>query len=200
MSYGIPVSRYLMDSTHLLTRKLDRGLLPYRTFNDWRAFTADLLSKTISGNPKQTEQRTRDSVQYAVNQVMDLVTPWCVKDDRDALRGYKDTLEETFLDAVQLAKFLRCQRALWSIRFPSQLSLATFPETGPLMFDPTSMKDHDADDEEMRVDNIKQRYVDIVVSPALYKRGNANGDRFDREEATVPAVVILMPSEELSID
>lgn len=171
--------------------QLDRKVITHRAFNDWRAFTADLLSRTTSEDSQKSKDRTREAVQDAVHDVMDLVKPWCITAEHDALRGYAERLHKIFTEAVQLAQFLRCQRALWSIKFPSRPSLPDLPETGPLMFDPTSMKDDKGDDEDVHPEKLKLRYVDIVVTPALYKRGNPNGERFENEEIAVKAVVVM---------
>lgn len=181
---------HILVLLQLLTQS-DRKLITQRAFNDWRAFTADLLSKTSSGNTDKSVDSMQKAVQDAVNEVMDLVTPWCVTGDHDALRGYADRLQKIFTEAVQLAQFLRRQRALWSIRFPLRPSLPDIPETGPLMFDPTSMKDDKGDDEDTHPQQLKQRYVDIVVTPALYKRGNTNGEKFENEEVAALAVVVM---------
>ncbi|KAF1830152.1 hypothetical protein BDW02DRAFT_583095 [Decorospora gaudefroyi] len=166
----------------------DRKQITHRAFNDWRAFTADLVSKTLSSQ-KAVSENAGQAIQNGLEAVMAVVTPWCVTSDHEALRSHQDRLYKIFAEAVQLAQFLRCQRALWSIRFPSRPILPGLQETGPLMFDPSCMKDDRGDDEDMHPEQLRQRYVDIVVMPALYKRGNTNGEKFESEEAAVPAVV-----------
>ncbi|KAF1995327.1 hypothetical protein P154DRAFT_580897 [Amniculicola lignicola CBS 123094] len=168
----------------------DRKLVTHRAFNDWRAFTADLLSKTLVGKTS-AEENAMNAVQSAVYEVMDLVRPWCVTGDHDSLLAHEDRLRRIFIEAVQFAQYLRRQRALWSARFPSRPLLPGLQETGPLMFDPTSMKDDKGDDEDMNPEQLKLQYVDIVVTPALYKRGNTNGERFESEEAASPAIVVI---------
>jgi hypothetical protein len=59
------------------------------------------------------------------------------------------------------------------------------------MFDPLSMRDERADVEDDPEQEQKQQLVDIVVTPALFKRGNANGERFDCEVVAEKAVVVL---------
>lgn len=172
----------------------DRKLITHRAFNDWRAFTADLLSKSIADNNQKSDDETHRVVQDAVNDVMDLVVPWCISSDRDALNGYGDRLYKIFLEAVELAQFLRRQRALWSIRFPSRPSLPDMPETGPLMFDPEKMRDDKGDDEDVQPEKLRLQYVDIVVTPTLSKRGNTNGEKFDHEEVAEPAIVVMKTS------
>ena len=170
--------------------KSDRKFVTQRAFNDWRAFTADLLSKSLA-DKKGPDENARQAVLDAMYEVMDLVTPWCVTGDRIALRAHEDRLEKIFTEAAQLAQFLRRQRALWSTRFPSRPILPGLQETGPLMFDPSSMKDERGDDEDIHPEQLKLRYVDIVVTTALYKRGNTNGEKFESEEAAAPAMVVM---------
>ncbi|KAF2034236.1 hypothetical protein EK21DRAFT_108275 [Setomelanomma holmii] len=173
----------------------DRELISHRSFNDWRAFTAELLSKAIvaEGFNEKSDERTRRLAKEAVSDVMEVVAPWHVSGDSEELRADEDKLYRIFVDAVHFARKLRRQRALWSIRFASRPRLPVKDEmrTGPLMFDPTSMRDDRVDDEDMNQKAMKQCYVDIVVTPALYKRGTMNGERFESEEAAVPAVVVM---------
>jgi hypothetical protein len=63
--------------------------------------------------------------------------------------------------------------------------------TGPLMFDPACKKDDRMDDDELSFGRSMQRYMDIVVTPALFKRGTMNGKLFESEEAATRAVVIV---------
>lgn len=170
--------------------RLDRKAVTHRAFNDWRAFTVDLLSKALPGKQSAGENVTQ-AVQNAVQDVMDLVSHWCVTDDHDALLVYEDRLRKIFIEAVQLAQFLRQQRALWSARFPCRPLLPGQQETGPLMYDPSRMKVEKGDDDDMNPEQLKQQYVDIVVTPALYKRGNPNGERFEIEEASCKAAVVM---------
>ena len=38
---------------------------------------------------------------------------------------------------------------------------------------------------------LKMLCVEFIVTPALYKRGNMNGERFDKEEAMCRAAVVI---------
>jgi hypothetical protein len=170
---------------------LDRSVVPYKSFNDWRAFTAELLGKATSAQNKKPAEKTREAVKQAVSDVMGVVRPWHKTGAAEELNSDENELCRIFTDAVQFAQFLRRQRALWSIRFPSRPSLPRMAETGPLMFDPTCMKDDRLDDEEMSLEALKKCYVELVVTPALYKRGTMNGELFENEEAATPAIVIM---------
>ena len=84
---------------------------------------------------------------------------------------------------------------MWSVRFPQQSVLLGHPgevnQRGPLMFDPASMKDDYGEDEEFDKEFLKRQTVELVITPALYKKGNLNGERFDVEYAAAPAWVIM---------
>lgn len=169
----------------------NRNVISDRAFNDWRAFTAGLLAKSMKHDPQDSDSRARKAVQDAMDTVIELVGPWCSSPDPDAIGTYTAKLEKIFVEAAELAKFLRRQRPLWSIRFPTN-SEEEVSETGSFMiFDPKTMSDQRGHLEDTPGATDRQSYVDLVVTPALFKRGNADGERFDREEAVVKAMVIL---------
>lgn len=47
------------------------------------------------------------------------------------------------------------------------------------------------DEDEDNGRKLEQRFVEHIVTPALYKRGTMNGEKFDREEAIREAEVGL---------
>lgn len=162
--------------------------MPYKSFNDWRAFTAELLGKVAAfpeGNPTD---EALTLVGVAVADVMDVAKAW-QKNPADQ-RKIEDGLQAIFLRAVQFSRLIRRQRALWSVRFP----LGPYGGgPGPLKFEPSSMKNHrvedDDDDEGGR--KPEQRFVEYVITPALFKRGTMDGERYDSEAAIVVAEVGL---------
>lgn len=181
------------SQTHTDGHGENRNAISDRAFNDWRAFTADLLAKSMAHDPKDSETRTRKAVQDAMDRVMELVEPWINSSNPDAMRTHTLKLEKICLEAVQFAKFLRRQRPLWSIRFPSTSMEETSETESSMAFDTDTMSDHKGDLEDAPVfgPTDKQSWVDLMVAPALFKRGNADGERFDREEAVVKAMVII---------
>ena len=102
------------------------------------------------------------------------------------LKVAADALYAIFLRAVQLARKLRRQRALWSVRFPSN------PEKGRLRFDPTFMENHLIEEDEVDLEELRKWYVELIATPVLYKRGTMNGEWFEIEEAVQKAVVIIL--------
>ncbi|KAJ4993515.1 hypothetical protein SVAN01_01063 [Stagonosporopsis vannaccii] len=159
--------------------RTDRKIIPHKTFNDWRALTAELLIKALDNTNEELNIQVQAAITGALSEVMELVETWHApvpgtdpKVDEDKLRG-------TFVRAVQLARDLRRQRALWSVRFPSR------PEIGLLKFDPATMQDvrDDKDEDEDDLEELKSFQVELVVTPTLFKRGTMNGEWFEREEA-----------------
>lgn len=63
-----------------------------------------------------------------------------------------------------------------------------------LMFDPATMKDDRDEDDEMDLNELRQQYVELALTPALFKRGTSKGERFDSEYCAVRAKVWLMTS------
>jgi len=115
--------------------------------------------------------------------IMDILYPWCNPDTaRETLEG----LCTIFLDAIKVAQFLRRQRACWSVRFPITSSDALF-------FDPVSMKDDssDDDDEDQYPFQSRQQYVELVVTPGLWKRGDEHGEHFEVENPVYKATVVV---------
>lgn len=164
---------------------LDRNVVSYKSFNDWRAFTAELLGKAVSIPDDNPTDEARTLVGVAVADVMDVATAW-LKNPAD-LEATEDALYSIFFRAVQFSRVLRRQRALWSVRFPLGSNRG---EPGRLRFEPGFMKNYRVEDED-DVEELKSRFVEHIVTPALYKRGTMNGEKFDCEEAIFEAEVGL---------
>lgn len=165
----------------------DRNIVSFRSFNDWRAFTAELLGKcsAVTQGTKDSKLALPDSVHAAVNDVMDIVYPWHKTGLREDIQKDEDKLHSIFMEGVRLSKLLRRQRALWTIRFPLSISASTNITT----FDPACMEDERNNEET--VEELMKRPVEFVVTPALYKRGNSNGERYEKEDARCRAKVVL---------
>lgn len=93
---------------------------------------------------------------------------------------------EIYLDAVRLALSLWRQRAMWIVQYPLKPD-----EEGKLRltFNPNYMQDELNRDDNLDVETSRQQLVEIVITPALFKRGNADGEYLDREDTAVPAFV-----------
>jgi hypothetical protein len=181
---------YNSDLVQTHTDEVDRKEIPYKSFNDWRAFTAELLGKAALARGKRPVDEAEAQIRKAASEVMKVVSAWHKSGAIEDLKAHERELNRVLTDAVQFAQFLRRQRALWSIRFPSRPSLPDGIGTAPLMFDPATMQDH-RDDDEGGGDELKNRYVQLIAMPALYKRGTMNGELFESEEAVRLAQVVL---------
>ena len=145
--------------------------------------TVNLLSKLYP----ETRLWAEHKVHEAVVEVMKVTEPWADK-DANILAA---ELQEIFLKGTEFSRLIRRQRACWSVRFP----FARTPETGEaapmLWFDPDTMVDESGEDEEIHKDILRQKMVEIVVCPALVKRGNLDGEHFDAEFPVLRASVIM---------
>ncbi len=142
--------------------------MPYKSFNDWRAFTAELLGKTVNINNGRPVDQMQTLVKLAVSEVMELIEPWHKGGTPETLKIDQDKLRGIFVSAVKLSQVLRRQRALWTIRLPRA---AEGGKAAPqLKFDPTSMED-ERNNEEVSMEELRTLCVEFIVTPALYKRG-----------------------------
>jgi hypothetical protein len=162
--------------------------VPHKSFNDWRAFTAELLGKSVHFQDGRSIDQVPTIVGLAVSEVMEVVRPWHKGGTPETLKVDEDKLYGIFINAVQLAQVLRRQRALWSIRLP--WAGGGDGAVPPLRFNPTSMED-ERNNEEVSMEELKTRCVEFIVTPALYKRGTMNGERFDKEEARCRSAVVI---------
>ncbi|KAF2624865.1 hypothetical protein BU25DRAFT_460707 [Macroventuria anomochaeta] len=178
----------LADNFRCLENQLwltDRKVVSYKSFNDWRAFTAELLGRATSTQGEKPTDQVRAAVANAVSEVLEVVTVWHKTGAAEDLEADKNELHRIFIDAVQFSQLLRRQRALWSIRFPSR------PEAGSLRFNPMFMFDpRDEDEDDM--EELRKCYVELIATPILYKRGTMNGEWFESEEAVRLAEIVMM--------
>ncbi|MCJ1428893.1 hypothetical protein MMC29_006804 [Sticta canariensis] len=170
----------------------DRKAITLRELHDWRALTAGLVSKL--GASSKTGRGMEDHVSHCSHRIMSLIGPWVDLDTRQKL---EEDLSGILLQAVRLSQTLRCQRASWSVRHivdpTTQDPRLTTSDRRAVFFDEAVMDDkHGDDDSDTDTDAPMARYrkiVEIVVSPALFKRGNSDGERFEDESCAEPAEV-----------
>ena len=116
---------------------------------------------------------------------MAVLGPLAPADKRNKL---ENDLHGTLVQAVQLSQTLRCQRACWSVRSvgPRQPS----PVQSPMFFDESIMEDMDGiSDIEDNEGHAPVKIVDIIITPALFKRGNTDGEQFENETCIEKAQV-----------
>ena len=145
----------------------------------YRAFTASLVSRS-----KVIQSTGIDKEQGFVNcvkSILDVVSPLAPKDQSEQLAS---DLQEILIQAVKLSQTLRCQRASWSVRHV----VPRASSNDPVHFDGSVMvneRDDAGDDGHQSY----RRLVEVVVSPALFKRGNTDGEQYDVETCIVRAKV-----------
>ena len=95
-----------------------------------------------------------------------MIQPWV---NESIWEEHLDELSSIFIAAFRLNQILLQQRAIWSVRFPSK-------HESPLDFDQTSMSDVGEDG-----GGGGQKTVGLIVTPALWKQGNADGQRMEHK-------------------
>lgn len=116
----------------------------------------------------------RGIAQEKFKHVMDMIGPWVNVSIR---KEHEDQLSSIFVDAFKLSRILQSQPAVWSVIFPIK-------SESPLIFDAKSMKTDGGED-----DKGGQKLVELILTPALWKRGNADGQFMDRQFCLEKAIV-----------
>ena len=106
--------------------------------------------------------------------ILDVVGPLAPKDQREQLAN---DLQGILVQAITFSQTLRCQRASWSVRHVVRRASSN---DQPVYFDKSIMVNErgDASDDG---DGPYRRLVEFVVSPALFKRGDTDGEQYDIE-------------------
>ncbi|KAL2060459.1 hypothetical protein VTL71DRAFT_9490 [Oculimacula yallundae] len=172
------------DLWYLEKALFTRAVSP-KDFNDWRAYSASLLSKSLKS--EDLPSSTIDYLWKLCSEVMETARVWC-SGPQDQQKMAAELLN-IFSEAVHFVRLLRTQRAQWSLRFPKPYSK---PPSSPLprdhpnyfdsmpqsrvMFDHSTMKSIAPHDDDERTDN---KFVQIFITPALFKRGDSDGEKFD---------------------
>ncbi len=172
-----------MTASPFADRILDQEKIPHRVLNDWWAWTAELLSMAI--DEKTIRVSSQPAIRDAAKEVMGLVGSLALP---LKVQELETALCEIYVEAVRFAQLLRQQRAEWSVKFPSRPKT---PVESQLMFDPSYMRNELDGDDTSDEKTSRQQLVEITVTPALFKRGNANGEHFDKEITAVPASVTI---------
>lgn len=192
IDYGSAKSFSTLENTMISsgTSSTHRGhkSLTYRTIglpdskvNDWRALTFHLFSML-----KQTDGMSglaQAEIQNTCDSITNLIKPWC-----QAELDYHQVCQELFDifdESVRLSQMLRQQRAYWTIRFPQVIRTNVSAPGGVLPFERAWMEDESLEDTK------SQMMVDIVITPAVFKQGNADGERFDVETCLQKATVVV---------
>ncbi|KAG8530513.1 uncharacterized protein KY384_005016 [Bacidia gigantensis] len=176
----------LADAVHTIEMNLlhaDRQSVTLRDLHDWRALTTSLVSKQISKN--KTSNDVENKVNECLKRIMDVVGPLAPE---GKIAQLEHDLHGLLLQAVKLSQTLRCQRASWSVRHVVSLEAASLD--GPVVLDDSIMEDVPNDrDHESDISRVPYRIVEVVVTPALFKKGNTDGEQYDVESCVGQAEV-----------
>lgn len=153
-----------------------------REIHDWRALTAYLLSKVT---PDDTQRMSMEDIaSSAASEVLDLLDPWAKPSQSEEL---KQQLADIYQDAIKLSCLLQEQRAHWKLSFLNECWSA-----GTLFYSSAHMEDIDTSSKSVASPD---KMVEIVVEPALSKRGTMNGTKFEAGACVMmKAKVCLAPS------
>jgi hypothetical protein len=170
-----------------------------RQFHSWRSYTASMIARSCLAHDAPTTDWYQEQVNEIKEQIWALVGAWLPKSAQaTSLAG----LDEVISSAIALSCIIRQQRAYWTVAFPesspassvvSQVTSKT-PSQGksPILFDPETMRDGKDGEEELDGNcqrSLENHVVELMISPALFKRGDASGNKYDEESCFMPAEV-----------
>ncbi len=160
-----------------------------RDMHDWRALTTGLISRCSEGNRPNKDQLA--FVHEQAECAMNGIGRWIPAEQQAQAAN---DLKTCFMDAIALSQLLRRQRACWYVRFPASTTRASEDMmlqgnrgSIPVFFDPTTMRDVNAD--YMDPEYKHRKVLELLVSPGLFKRGDSDGDHFEEETCREPAEV-----------
>ncbi|KAJ8131337.1 hypothetical protein O1611_g2289 [Lasiodiplodia mahajangana] len=161
-------------------------------FNQWRSLTMSLLFKKYPGISEETTRLVEESARHALQPILSALP----RADREPAK--QKLIENVYKPALELSQLLRRQRALWSVRFP-YANYQSRNGTNTAVFNEVFMKDtedQEDEDESGRHDARTLKWVDIVVTPLLYKSGTIDGKQYDVENVVERAEVFCAPSNQ----
>jgi hypothetical protein len=172
-----------------LNERVGTGAISLRDLNDWRALTVELLSRIDLGN---TAKQDMDGFLHVQSHaIMQTVGLWAPSDTHQELG---QNIFNILANAIQFSQLLRRQRACWYVRGPTARGRfdgdSTPQNSSQVFFDRTFMRDDDVDEcDDLEVEGKARKSVELIICPGLFKRGNADGERFDTESCIVPQLV-----------
>jgi hypothetical protein len=125
---------------------------------------------------------------------MSVIQDWAtLREDGPTLEDLEDNLYIIYLEAVDFSQLLRRQRASWSVKFPKRVPIIKddVEKYGDLSVDPSSMAGVLEYDEDRDPEELLHQFVELVVTPALSKRGTAGGNQFDAEYIVTKASIMI---------
>jgi len=176
----VSFNRLLNPPSCELNRSTD---IPLGKANDWRALTFQVFSTVNNG--VGTSEWARTYLREHCRLVTRVIQPWAKLKPGCKFSEVEAELVSIFEEAVQISHMLRQQRAYWTLRFPQVIRTDASAPGGVLLFHETTMVDDD--DKEIQ----SSRVVEIVVTPAVFKQGTADGERYDIWTCLHQAIVVV---------
>jgi len=133
----------------------------------------------------KTSEWARPYIRAHCKRVTTVIQPWAKLKSGCEFPEVEAELVFIFEKAVQISHMLRQQRAYWTLRFPQVICTDASAPGGVLLFNKSTMVDDD--DNEIQ----SPRVVEIVVTPAVFKQGTADGERFDIWTCLHQAIVVV---------
>ncbi|GAB1312152.1 hypothetical protein MFIFM68171_02362 [Madurella fahalii] len=146
----------------------------HREYNDWRAITTNLLAKVQGESPEPT---VPPNLQKDIDIINNILRPW-ENPDQNA-----DELKSIVQNAIEFSQRMRCQRPRWSVVVSAPPPV--------LYFNPATME-IGKDAEKQMPDNANCLEVKFFIKPALYKRGNMGGEKFEDGDEVVKKAEVLV--------
>lgn len=155
------------------------------SFHQWRAATYALLGRAYGHSSKDWQAgAAQNYVQGRAEAIVRLLRPWM--GNSGSTGQNQRSLAAVLLQALELSCLLRQQRAEWSLRFPGPRERPTSGPSGMAFDWKTMSKAHGAGGEDVpRSTKENGAPVRILITPALCKRGNMDGEKYDADEFVV---------------
>lgn len=146
--------------------------------NQWRSTTLTLVRREIEPKWQDETEAAVAAVTGRINRVLDAVTDATGSEARD------NALRAQVMGAVDLARLLRVQRAVFSVHMPEVL-----PHQQTL-FDGATMEDVGGEEDE---DALARREISCVTFPGILKHGDESGGRLHFRNVIAKARVLCSP-------
>jgi activating signal cointegrator complex subunit 1 len=145
--------------------------------NQWRSTTLAIFRKDALQKLKTETAAVVEAVLKSINSIMRSISDVEASDLRD------QSLRALINSAIELARLLRVQKAVFNITMPS---IEGHQRT---MFDAAIMEDIGGEDE----DTLLEREIRCVTFPGILKCGDENGERQDLRNVVSKIRVVCAP-------
>ncbi|RDW82126.1 hypothetical protein BP6252_03238 [Coleophoma cylindrospora] len=151
------------------------------SLNQWRSTTLSILHKTAPQSLLAETDNTITSILHRINTLLEALTSVPTNPARDA------SLKTLISNAIDLARLLRVQKAVFSIIMPEIL------EHQRTVFDTSEMEDIGGGSEDDEDAEIGKREVRCVTFPGIIKHGDENGEQAHLRNVVSKARVLCAP-------